>query len=154
MIQSSLTPTVLVPSLSTLCPSLTLPTTLDRSHNITMHHGQCFPAQEHQPQSRLLEKAGRLTAHAVTHPANSRNEKETKQNHSCRTLVQHFKSLCTSRAHHGQPCVLPQSPLYMSVHAAFECKLLNDTDVFTGFFHWQTYVTHCIISYLLQPDGH
>ena len=74
-----LAPTVIVPSQPNSCLCLTLPTTLDRSHNISIHQGQCFPAQEHLPLSRLLPKAGRLTDYAVTHAANSRNEKETKQ---------------------------------------------------------------------------
>ena len=41
----------------------------------------------------------------------------------------------------------------MSVHAASECKLLNDTAVFAGFFLGETYVTLWVISYLLQLDG-
>ena len=145
---------MLAPSHSNSCLCLTLPTTLHRSHNITIDQGQCFPAQEHLSLSRLLQKAGRLTDYAATSAANSRNDREPKKNHSCRTVVQHFKSLCTSCAHHGQPCVLPQSTLYKSVHAVCVCKLLNDTDVFAGFVFRQTYVTHCISSNLRQPDGH
>ena len=70
---------MLAPSHSNPCLCLTLPTTLHRSHNITIDQGQCFPAQEHLSLSRLLQKAGRLTDYAATSAANSRNDREPKK---------------------------------------------------------------------------